>query len=141
MNAAQAQTILDAVKGWADHDSRIQALAVCGSWARGNAHAGSDLDLMLLADDPGLFRQDDWLPQIAWREVGLRIMRSHDADWGPCWSRTVWCAPDAEVEFTFGPPSWAAIDPVDAGTAGVIARNGCRIMLDRAGLLARLLAA
>jgi len=45
-----------------------------------------------------------------------------------------------EVEFGFAPPSWAAADPLDPGTAGVV-RNGCQPLVDRKGLLDRLITA
>jgi hypothetical protein len=42
-----------------------------------------------------------------------------------------------EVELSFAAPSWAALDPIDAGTRAVVA-NGFQILLDKTGLLARL---
>ncbi len=45
-----------------------------------------------------------------------------------------------EVEFGFAAPSWAATDPVDAGTARVV-RDGCRPLLDAHALFDNLIAA
>lgn len=45
-----------------------------------------------------------------------------------------------EIEFGFTQPTWASVDPVDAGTHRVV-RDGLRPLFDPAGLLARLVAA
>ena len=61
------------------------------------------------------------------------------ADYGIVWSRHIQLAPPCEIEFTFCAPSWAATDPVDAGTVNVVSQ-GCRVLLDKAALFEKLLA-
>lgn len=45
-----------------------------------------------------------------------------------------------EIELSFGPPEWAALDPIDESTQQIV-QNGFWILLDPTGLLNRLLQA
>jgi hypothetical protein len=45
-----------------------------------------------------------------------------------------------EVEFGFAAPSWAATEPVDAGTAQVVG-DGFRVLYDPVGILRALVVA
>jgi hypothetical protein len=63
----------------------------------------------------------------------------HDVDYGMVWSRHAQLEPFCELEFTFCRRSWAAVDPVDPGTASVVSK-GCRVLLDKGGLFEGLLA-
>jgi predicted nucleotidyltransferase len=134
---APVEQILSPVTAWARSRSDILALAIVGSWARGTAQPGSDIDLVLLVPEPLSFRYDEqWLGEIAWRDA--RIAQWHDADYGKVWSRHVQLEPPCEIEFTFCAPSWAAIDPLDATTTGVVS-GGCRVLLDKSRLFEKLL--
>jgi len=130
---------LTAITAWARARRDIRGLAVVGSWARGAEQPDSDIDLILLAHDPLSFRRDrNWPDEIEWDAAHL--VRWHDADYGAAWSRHVHLQPPCEIEFTFCAPSWAAVDPVDAGTVNVML-GGCRVLFDRERLLERLMAA
>jgi len=97
------------------------------------------IDLVLLVSEPQVFRRDaHWLTDIGWAEG--QPVHWHDADYGVAWSRHVGLQPAREIEFTCCSPSWAAIDPVDPGTAGVVS-NGCRVLLDKAEFFENLLLA
>jgi uncharacterized protein len=136
---ARVEQILERITAWALARPDILGLAVVGSWARGTARPGSDIDLMLLAAEPQALRADDlWLAEIGWGEA--RVAAWRDEEYGAAWSRRVELHPPCEIEFTFGKPSWAAADPPDFGTAEVVAK-GCRVLLDKARLLQNLLAA
>ena len=94
---------------------------------------------MLLVSEPQKFRSDDhWLTEIDW--AGGRVAGWHDAEYGSAWSRHVALEPHGEIEFTFCTPSWAATDPIDAGTANVVS-GGCRILVDKTKLFDNLLTA
>ncbi|MDY6899411.1 MAG: nucleotidyltransferase domain-containing protein [Cyanobacteriota bacterium] len=57
--------ILEQVTNWAETRSDILALALVGSYARGEATLESDIDLMLIASDTEVFRHNsDWVHQI-----------------------------------------------------------------------------
>jgi hypothetical protein len=137
--SAQLEHVLAPVVAWARSRSDILGLAVTGSWARGTARQDSDIDLVVLAGEPQAFRYDEtWLADIHWNAA--HVAGWHDADYGTVWSRHVRMEPPCEVEFTFCGRSWTATDPVDPGTASVVA-NGFRVLLDKARLFEKLLAA
>jgi hypothetical protein len=120
---------------WAADRPGVRAAALVGSWARGAAHAGSDIDLILIVTDPADFLQGDaWIDTFG---VVERVMRE---DWGRVQSRRVYYQGGPEVEFGVTTTEWVGTSPVDAGTARVV-RDGLRILADPDGLLADLLAA
>jgi predicted nucleotidyltransferase len=55
MTTGAVARFLDRFAQWADSQESIQAAALVGSHARGTATATSDIDLVILADDPGQF--------------------------------------------------------------------------------------
>ena len=137
---AQRSPILAPITAWAGSRPDILGLAVVGSVARGNARPDSDTDVVLLVTEPQAFRRDrQWLADIGFGH-GSRIKGWHDARYGAAWSRHVSLEPTGEIEFTFCARSWAATDPVDPGTAMVLA-GGCKVLLDKNGLFDRLLSA
>lgn len=119
----------------------VQAIAVVGSVARGTARPDSDIDLVLLVDDPEHYRADStWVAAIPWHTLGVSVSATRDEDFGALWSRFVALTGGPPIEFGFSSPQWASTEPIDAGTLHVV-RNGCRILYDPHGSLARLLAA
>ena len=137
-DAAPLDEIVAPIVSWARRRPDIRGLALAGSWARGAARPDSDIDLILLVDEPETFRRQGWLDGITWHEG--HVTQWHDADYGVAWSRHLQLGDSREIEFTFCRPSWADIDPVDAGTVEVVL-GGCRVLLDKSGLLEKLLSA
>lgn len=134
----KVQAILAEICHWVSGRGDILAVALVGSWASGAARQDADVDLVLLTSDPLRFRRDHgWITEIAWGNIGAGPAYWRDADYGLVWSCHVHLADGTEIEFGFGSPGWAAIDPVDQGTRQVI-RAGCRILFDPQGLLNRL---
>jgi uncharacterized protein len=132
------EQIVQTVLAWAKAQPTIRAVALVGSHARGTAQKGSDIDLVMLATDPHVFRADEtWQAAIDWRAVGARLASWRDEDYGPLWSRRLWLEDDrGEIEIGFALPAWANVTPLDPGTQRVIA-DGCVILFDPEGLLAR----
>jgi uncharacterized protein len=141
-HAKAAQRIVQTVLAWAMSEAAIRAVALVGSHARGTAKRGSDIDLVVLARDPDRFRVDrTWQAAIDWNAIGARLARWQDEDYGPLWSRRLWLEDDrGEIEIGFARPAWADVNPLDPGTQRVIA-DGCVILYDPEGLLARACAA
>jgi hypothetical protein len=130
--------ILEVIIGWAKVHEDIRGVALVGSHARGAARLDSDIDLVVLADNPEAFRTDgSWIEAIDWPSAGVKVANWVDEDYGELWSRRVWLSSGAEVEISFAPVAWASIAPLDAGTRRVIS-DGCRILHDPAGSLGRL---
>jgi hypothetical protein len=124
---------------WAVSDDDVLAVALAGSYARGETRPDSDVDLVVLTTDQERFRrQSQWVEDFHWEHLGVQVSSWADEDYGALWSRRLVLSSGLEVEVGFAAPSWAAIDPIDAGTQQVV-RGGMRILLDPAGLLDQLL--
>lgn len=92
----------------------------------------SDVDLVLLTADTRKYLDDEtWVRGLG----GLRITRTQT--WGPTTERRFVLPSGLEVDAGIAPVSWAATDPVDAGTRRVVL-DGFRAVYDPGGLLARL---
>jgi predicted nucleotidyltransferase len=110
---------------WARLQDDIAAVALVGSHARGSARLDSDVDLVILADDPGLYLRDP-----AWtRQFGSPV-RQRVEHYGRLTSIRVWYPGQLEVEFGIADRTWAA----DAGAHDVIA-SGIRVLFDRGSVL------
>jgi uncharacterized protein len=124
--ARECDQIRASVIVWAGGRQGIRGVAVVGSWARDTARMSSDIDLVVLTLD-----QDRYLTEENWVEESLgkpgELVRTQE--WGPLTERRVRLPSGLEVEFGFVGPEWAAVDPVDPGTAGVV-RDECIPLVD-----------
>lgn len=128
------EQFLTEIVSWAAGRSDIAAIALVGSHARGEARPDSDIDLVLVCDDPStLLRDADW------RSTFGTIERSTIEDWGLVQSIRTFYRGGLEVEFGITSSDWAEI-PVDPGTLEVI-RCGIKTLYDPRGVLSRLFAA
>ena len=122
------QPFLDQVVLWAVENADIQAVALVGSYARAKATLSSDIDLVLLVDDPGKYLADTcWISQF-----GLPA-RQQVEDYGRLTSLRVWYMDGPEVEFGLTDPDWAA-QPLDEGADRVI-MDGVKVLHERSPLL------
>ena len=65
MKSAEAWAIVNAVADWAIEREDIRAMTLVGSWARGNPHQASDIDLLLLSDRAHEYRRrQKWLAAV-----------------------------------------------------------------------------
>jgi predicted nucleotidyltransferase len=122
------------VTAWAASQPAVSGVALVGSYARGEARADSDIDLVLLCTDPGRFLTDT-----SWLYLFGAVERCQTEDWGLVRSLRVHYRESFEVEFGITSRVWAAL-PIDPGTQHVVA-HGMRPLMDREGLLGRLLGA
>jgi len=128
--------LLERAPGWATARDDVVAIALVGSWARDAAGPWSDLDLVVLVEDPTAYTEsDDWIDELA---PGAKLVRT--GDWVAIVERRLLLPSGLEVEVGFGRPSWAATEPVDPGTRHVV-RDGLRAVHDPRRLLAMLVAA
>jgi uncharacterized protein len=131
----EVDSFVSALVQWAAERSDIVAVAIVGSWARDIARADSDLDVVLLTDDPSPYLdREDWITALA---PGTELLRT--GDWGAIAERRLVLRSGLEVEVGVGLPSWAETAPVDPGTRAVV-RDGFRPVFDPHGLLAELAA-
>lgn len=132
--------ILRTVVEWARQREDVRGAALVGSHVRNQAHPGSDIDLVLLVQNPEGFRNAASLATIDWSGAGVRPTKSADEEYGVMWCRRIWLEPDFELEVAFAPLSWADVSPIDKGTERVVS-DGCRVLYDPDGLLKRLMLA
>lgn len=137
MHDAALEQILAGLCAFAESRADILALALIGSHARGKARAASDIDILLLAEDPAaLFREGGWHRAA----LGERLAGVADHDYGLVRSRHVLLTDGREIELSVAPLSWACVSPLDPGTEEVL-RGGLRPLYDPQGHLARLVSA
>src|SRR5882757_3197974 len=124
--------LLAQVVEWAKGRSDVLAVALVGSHARGEARAGSDVDLVIVLESVAACSGDDrWL-------AGFGTVASvEEKDYGIVQSRIVRYEDGTEVEWGLADRRWCTTAPLDPGTAGVIAA-GIRILHDPHGLVGAL---
>jgi len=111
------------VAAWAQSQPGIVAVALVGSYARGNHNPSSDIDLVLLADRP-----ETYLSDTRWIHRFGEPLRQQTKNWGLVTSLRVWYADGKEVEFGLTSAEWG-VDPSDEGTAQVI-RDGLQVLYE-----------
>jgi predicted nucleotidyltransferase len=121
---------LDAFVAWASDQSDVQAIALVGSYTRGAAKDDSDIDLVILTDQP-----QKYLDDIKWMERFGIFEKYQTEDYGKLISIRVWYQYGVEVEYGITTPDWAAT-PLDAGTSEVIL-GGMIVLFERGTLLSR----
>ena len=137
-SAAQLEQIVVVLTAWAERTPSILGLALIGSHARGVARADSDIDVMVLTQEPDLFLHSvAWIEDIDWGAAHSSIAGWRDVQYGRVWSRHFRLADGSALELSFAEPNWAAVDPLDAGTRDAIA-GGFRVLFDREHLLRQL---
>lgn len=111
------------VERWAAEHDGVKAVALVGSYAHGRERMASDVDLMILAEDPDALADGNWFVHI---RPDVRFVRA--ANWGPVRERRFRLRSGLLVELNFATPSWADL-PHDAGTRRVL-EDGHRILYD-----------
>ena len=132
---AECESVRAAVVRWAESRTDVRGVAIVGSWGREQARMDSDLDVVVLTHAKAAYvTRDAWVGDV----LGARAPIVRRRDWGPLLTeRRVRLASGFELEFGFAPLSWASIDPLDPGTAGVV-RDGCLAVYDPDRLIAGL---
>jgi predicted nucleotidyltransferase len=115
---------------WASAQADILAAALVGSHARGTATSDSDVDLVLVVEDP-----KKYLDHPGWVERFGRVADQRIEEYGLVTSLRVWYVHGLEAEFGLTTALWTE-PPVDAGTLRTI-REGMRILFERGNCLSR----
>jgi len=123
------QQFLRDFREWASIEHEIEAVALVGSHARDTARVDSDVDLVILTSSSSYLNDPSWVLRFG------SISDVRNEDYGAVQSIRVHYADGLEVEFGFAASSWADTEPIDAGTAEVVA-GGMVILLDKHGALA-----
>lgn len=113
---------------WAKNEPELKALALVGSYARGNANPESDVDLLLMVSNPGAYLRDrDWVNKFG------KPTNIIEEDWGKVTSLRIFYEDGLEVEYGLCNLEWGA-DPSDEGDAQVV-KNGLIILYEKYGHL------
>jgi predicted nucleotidyltransferase len=121
---------LNAFVTWASARPDVQGIALVGSYARGAGRDDSDIDLVILTDQPHQYLED-----LQWIDRFGVVGKHQTEDYGKLISIRVWYENGPEVEYGLTTPDWAAL-PLDAGTQRVIS-GGMRVLFERGNLLSR----
>lgn len=133
---ANVQAAVDAARRLPHRFPGIVAIGLVGSWAREAGRPDSDVDLVVLTDEPrALLDNLEWRHQF---DAGARLVSARD--FGALQERRLRCRDGLEIEVGIGTPGWARTRPVDPGTATVV-RDGLVAVYDPQGRLAALAAA
>ena len=130
MKAEKVSQFLEYISQWAFIQSNIQALALVGSHASGTATETSDVDLVIITDDP-----DRFLYNLLWIERFGTVHKQQIEKYGLVTSIRVWYDDGLEVEYGITDERWVAV-PINKGTQRVIA-DGMRILFERGDILSR----
>ena len=129
-----ADELIARVADWSQRDDRVIAAAVCGSHARGDARADSDIDFCIVAPDPDALLADlSWVTTLG---TGARVPGAVE-DYKLVRSIRVFYGA-TEAEFGIANQAWMEL-PIDRETAAVM-NDGLRILYDPEGRLETALA-
>lgn len=121
---------LQQVTRWAAEQPEILGLALVGSYARNTARETSDVDLVLVAADPGIY-----LDNPGWMDLFGQVVKQQSEDYGLVQSVRAWYAGGLEVEFGLTDARWCT-PPVDEGTRQVM-EDGMQVLFERGSMLSR----
>ncbi|MEW6401895.1 MAG: nucleotidyltransferase domain-containing protein [Chloroflexota bacterium] len=127
---AEIRDLLDLWVIWAAARADVQALGLVGSYARGATREYSDIDLIILAEQP-----EKYLNDIEWTKEFGSVEKHQAEDYGKLTSLRVWYENGPEVEYGISTPDWAAV-PLDLGTREVI-EHGLVVLFERGKLLSQ----
>jgi predicted nucleotidyltransferase len=119
---------INSVASWASAQPDIRAVALVGSYARNAATETSDIDLVILTNEPARY-----LENTGWVQQFGHVAKQQTELYGPVTSLRIWYAGGPEVEYGITTPDWAA-QPLDEGTRRVI-QDGMIVLYEREALL------
>ena len=121
------RTFLQHLVHWSQTRPDMLATALVGSQARGQARPDSDVDLVLLVEQPSAYLIDQ-----AWIGTFGNPAQIHRENWGRVTSLRVDYREGLEVEFGLADSSWGS----DPGDARVI-RDGIIVLYERGHILSK----
>lgn len=128
MLPAKVTAVLEAFCRWARSQPDVAAVVLVGSYARGNASEGSDVDLVILTPDV-----DRYLRDRSWVSLFGETAGCRREDYGRLTSVRAFYRGGLEVEYGFSTPDWASV-PIDAGTLRVIT-DAMKVLYDPQGII------
>lgn len=124
----QAIDFIEDFMRWSRRRKDIRAAALIGSYARESPTESSDVDLVIIAEDPQAYITD-----AEWTRVFGRVITQKVEEYGKLTSLRVWYESGLEIEYGFTSREWAK-SPLDPGTKRVI-DDGMRVLFEKEVLL------
>ena len=118
------QGFLDRITNWASNNEDIRTVILVGSFARGEAKDDSDVDFVIIAENPDSFLKDDSFAY----QFG-NPSRIDCENWGKVQSLRVWYENSLEVEFSFTTKNWLTF-PLDIDSCQVLS-DGYLVLVDK----------
>ena len=125
------QKFIASALDWFANRPDVHAVALVGSHARGSARPDSDIDVVVVVQDPKTYLNDT-----SWTSMFGNVARAVVENWGNVTSLRVFYSDGPEVEFGFTTDAWCHLPP-DPGTRAVV-QAGCVVLFDRAQMLSAL---
>lgn len=126
------KTFLTKIVSWASKQDSVLGVSLVGSYARGQARPDSDIDLVILSNEPEkLLTKNEWLS-----EFGEPISKKH-GDYGLVQSKHVLYKDGLEVEYGITTLEWMNTEPLDIETCKVV-KDGMLILYDPENAFERL---
>ena len=119
---------LDLLQSWVSTQPHIQALVLVGSYARGSYNKNSDIDLVLLTQEP-----KQYLSDVNWIKKFGSVTKRRIEHYGKVTSLRIWYSDEREVEYSITDLSWIH-SPLDAGTRRVL-NSGAKVLFEREALV------
>ncbi len=129
--------ILDIAVEFAQSNPEVMTMALCGSYARGEAKPDSDIDFSIIVKDKMKFKATEWVEKLNLKNLNERLEFFEDKEYGSVWSRHVFLESKIEIEFSFADISWADTENLDEGTKKVVT-DGYKIIYDPQHILKKL---
>lgn len=118
----EAHRLIDRARTWAERQPDVVGVVLVGSFARDAARMSSDVDLLVLVDDPADRLADQrWLTDLV--PDGRPVRRRR---WGPVTELRRRTTSGLHIEIGVTEPAWAA-PPLDPGTARVLEDGGIAV--------------
>ncbi|WP_100407669.1 nucleotidyltransferase domain-containing protein [Bacillus solitudinis] len=120
----KADLLLENFKEWSEQQTHIKGVAVVGSFARGDFHSNSDVDLTIISSNK------DLTLDIIKNEFNFdNIESSTLEEWGILTSLRIFYGNGLEVEYGVVTDQWVK-EPLDEGTKNVV-KNGFKVVTEK----------
>ena len=113
---------------WSKRRKDIRALALVGSYARETANETSDVDLVVITNDP-----QKYITDTEWTRVFGTVITKNVEDYGKVTSLRVWYESGLEIEYGFTTRDWVQT-PLDKGTKRIV-NDGMRVLFEKEVLI------
>lgn len=120
----KADILIDNFKKWSVHENLIKGVAIVGSYARGDFHKQSDIDLVIISNE-----KKNTIKQILSNFKFGSILNFKLEQWGILTALRVCYENGIEVEYGIVNTEWVN-EPLDNGTLNVVT-DGFRVLLDK----------